>query len=1046
MIFVERPRLAAVGAIALSLAGLVALYSLPVAQYPDVAPPRIVVSCTYPGASAEEVLRTVAMPLEEGLNGVEGMLFMSGGSNDSGGYSCGITFEVGTDRDVALMKVQNRVQQQLSKLPVEVRNTGLSVRCASEDQLGFVCLRSPGGALSRFEISDYAYQAVQPALLRVSGVGDATVRGPQAAVRVWLDPQRLAACGLGTEEVVAAIRRQNVQASIGKVGASPTGNPDLLSLTLVSRGRLARPEEFGRIVVRTDAQGGQLFLSDVARTEIAQREYAYDSACDGVPAVAIDLSQLPGANAIDTVRRIRAAMADLAKRFPAGLEWSMPYDTTEYVGACLREIVETLLLTALLVALVCWLFLQDVRATLVPLVTIPVSLLATFTVLAAFGYSVNVLTLFALVLAIGLVVDDAIVVVERVQHLMASEGLSARDAANRAMRDVAGAVVSTTLVLLGIFVPVGFLGGVAGVVYRQFAVTLSAAVVFSAASALSLAPALCAVLLKGRPPAARGPFAWFNALLSRVRGTYLLVALALARRGAVLVLLLTLAALASASFARRIPKAFIPDEDLGVVKCDLNTPEGTTLPVTMRVCDEVSAEVRKIPGVRSVLSIAGDSYVGGVGENQAMMVVTLDSWSKRTDPGRSAEAIRDRIAEIAARTPLAVVRTFLPSSVPGLSSLGGVKVNVESRADIDTRRLDREVTRIARELEKSPKIREVAYGAIAQTPHLRLVVDREKCELLRVPLDTVYATLQHFLGSLYVNDVNLGVTVNRVTVQADWEGRQSAERALDLFVRSEAGAMVPLSALATFRDELGPCNAYRFNQYLFSAPNVRLAPGVSSGEGMAEVARILEAQLPRDYAYEWNGMSFHESRSRGNALFVFPLAVLFGYLFLVALYESWRTPLPVMLSAVFAVFGSLAVLLSCGFSLSIYAQLGLVLLVGLAAKNAILVVQFAKSAQERDGLSAEAAAAEGIRERFRAVLMTSSTFVLGLLPMAFASGAGAVGRREIGVTVLAGMVSATLVGLACVPGLFVLFRRGGQFRRRERLVAAGGNMASAMQI
>ena len=635
------------------------------------------------------------------------------------------------------------------------------------------------------------------------------------------------------------------------------------------------------------------------------------------------------------------------------------------------------------------------------LATVPVSLLATFAVLAVCGYSVNVLTLFALVLAIGLVVDDAIVVVERVQHLMAAEGLSARDAANRAMRDVAGAVVSTTLVLLGIFVPVGFLGGVAGVIYRQFAVTLSAAVVFSAVSALSLAPALCAVLLKGRPPTTRGPFAWFNALLARVRGTCLFVALALARRGIVLVLLLALAALASASFARRIPKAFIPDEDLGVVKCDVNTPEGTTLPVTMRVCDAVASEVRKLPGVRSVLSIAGDSYVGGVGENQAMMVVTLDNWSARTDPARSADAIRDRIAEIAAQVPLAVIRTFLPSSVPGLSSLGGVKVNIESRADIDTRRLDREVTRLARELEKSSKIREVAYGAIARTPHLRLVVDREKCELLRVPLATVYATLQHCLGSLYVNDVNLGVTVNRVTVQADWEGRQSVERALDLFVRSETGAMVPLSALATFQEELGP-------------------------------------------AYGWNGMSFHESRSQGNARLVFPLAVLFGYLFLVALYESWRTPLPVMLSAVFAAFGSLAVLFACGFSLSIYAQLGLVLLVGLAAKNAILVVQFAKAAQEREGLSAEAAAAEGLRERFRAVLMTSATFVLGLLPMVFASGAGAVGRREIGVTVLAGMAAATLLGLVCVPGLFVLFRRGRRFSRCERLETTDGNGSSQL--
>ena len=1020
--FVERPRFAAVLAVTLALAGAISLLTLPVAQYPEITPPRIVVSCSYPGANAREVMATVAGPMEEELNGVEGMLFMSSGCDNSGSYSVGVTFEVGTDRDAAQMKVQNRVQQALSRLPVEVKNTGLRVRCASEDQLGFICIRSPGGRMSRMEISDYIHQTVQPALLRVPGVGDVTVRGPVAAIRVWLDVKRLAACGLSPGDVAAAIRSQNMQASIGHVGASPSQNAQTRSFTLVSRGRLRTPEEFGDIVVRTGEQGGLVRLRDVARTEVSQRQFMYDGSFDGMPAVSIDVNQLPGANAVRTVEGVRRTLDELARRFPADLEWSMPYDVTQYVRSCIREIAATLLVTFCLVGFVCWAFLRDWRSTLVPLATIPVSVMATFAVMAALGYSLNMLTLFGLVLAIGTVVDDSIVVVERVRHLMSTEGLNPKEATIRAMHDVTGAVVATTLVLLGIFVPVGFIGGIAGQIYRQFSVTLATAVVFSTFNALTLSPALCAVLM--RPPAkgGRGAPALFDAALDRVRCGYLRAAVSLARRPLVVALLLLASVCCTASMLKSMPKSFIPDEDQGVVKCDCNLPEGTTLPATMAACNAAAADIKAIPGVKSVLTVAGNSFVGGTGENQSMMVVSLDDWERRRAPGLDHLSLRDKIASVVAERPDAVMRAFVPAAVPGISTVGGITVGVQSRGDLDAVRLDRELREIVRKLRESPLIADAVCGYNAGTPHVRLTVDRVKCELLKVPLSEVYATLQSDLGSLYVNDVNLGTQVNRVTIQADWSGRASPADVLDLRVRSSSGAMVPIGSLATVEAEPGPRTIYRYNQYVFAGINVMLAPGVATGAGMDEVERILDAELPPDYGYDWTNMSFHEKRNKGMIVPILALAVLFGYLFLVAQYESWIVPVPVMASVFAATCGALLGLKLAGLSFSVYAQLGLVLLVGLASKSAILIVEFAKTARER-GESAVEAAATGASERFRAVIMTALTFMLGMLPMVFATGAGAVSRRAIGVAAFSGMAASTFVGIVLVPGLYVLFCR-----------------------
>jgi len=1023
--FIERPRFAAVVSIALSLSGLVALWKLPVAQYPQVTPPRVVVSCSYPGANAAEVMNTIAGPLEDEMNGVEDMLFMSSSCADDGSYSLGITFEVGTDRDVALMKVQNRVQQAMSKLPVEVKNTGLRMRCASEDQLGILTLRSRSGGLSRIEVSDYMFGVVQPALLRVPGVGEASIHGPKMAMRVWLDPKRCAALGINSEEVVAAIKAQNVQASLGSVGSSPTDDKYSRILTLMAKGRLKTPEEFGEIVVRRDGNGGIVRLKDLARAELGEQGYTHNNSFNNKTSISVELNQLPGGNAIRTMELVRKTMAELEKRFPGDLEWFIPYDTTDYVRECLREIVITLGLTVLLVALVCWLFLQDWRATLVPVVTIPVSLLSTFTVMAVLGYSVNIMTLFGLVLAIGTVVDDAIVVVERVQELM-SRGLNAKEAAIQAMHDVTSAVVATTLVLLGIFVPVGFLGGLTGKIYQQFSVTLSTAVVFSTVNALTLSPALCATLMKGSSSSAgrrkSGLFRAFDAALASSSRLYVFAAGVFARRRVLLALVLAVVVCGAISLAKSIPPAFIPHEDQGTIMVDANMPEGTARSLATEAASESVERMLGVDGVNSVLLTVGHSRIGGRGENQIQMTVNLKPWSERRSPDLEVRAVRARINETNSTLPSLVTRAFAPPPIPGFGSIGGIEPAIFSLGDADPMRLARVAKSIAADLTASPLIASAVFGYNADTPHLHLEVDRVKCEAFHVPLSTLYATLQNYLGSLYVNDVNLGTQVNRVTVQADYSGRSGAEAVRKLFVRSTTGAMVPVGSLVSFRESLGPRAIYRRNQYVYCSILCTPARNVQAGACIREVQRILDEKLPPDYGYDWTGLTFHEMRARGTAAPLLALAILFGYLFLVAQYESWTIPVPVMLSVSAAVLGALGGLKLAELDLSIYAQLGIVLLIGLASKNAILVVEFAKDRHERDGLGVVDAALAGARERFRAVLMTALTFVLGIAPLVWATGAGAGSRRAIGTATFAGMIAATFFGIALVPGLYVIFQ------------------------
>ena len=1024
--FIRRPIVAMVIAIVTVLVGAISLIGLPISQFPQIIPPQINLTTTYTGADALTIEQSVATPIEQQMNGVDEMLYIQSTNANDGSMTQQVTFDVGTNIDIDNVLVQNRFSQAQTYLPQDVKNFGVTIKKSLNFQLMVISLYSPDGRYDASFLQNYAIINVNDALLRVKGVGDIRNLGAgEYAMRIWLKPDVLARMGLTVSDLQNAIRSQNVVNPAGQVGAEPAPRGQQFSYTVRAQGRLATPEEFGNIVVRQNADGSSIRVKDVARVELGTASYGQYGSFNGKPAAIVAAFQMPGSNALDVAANVRATMEQLKQRFPPGVAYDVSLDTTAPVKAGIREIVETLLEAILLVVLVVFVFLQSWRATLIPLLTVPVSLVGAFAVFPLLGFSVNTLSLFGLVLAIGLVVDDAIVVVEAVEHHIA-EGLSPRDATRQAMSEVQGPVVAIALILAAVFVPVAFMSGITGRLYQQFALTIAISVLLSAFNALTLSPALSALLLRPKAPP-KGPLgrlgAGFDRLFDRATHGYVALNARLVRKLAIPLVLLAGVAGLSVLIGGRLPSGFLPQEDNGYAVVAVQLPDAASLQRTQAVFKQVDDLLAKEPGVRFYNSTAGYSFFT---RSSASYVgtgfINFKPWSERDKPELEASAIIRSLNAKFARIPGARVFAIAPPAIPGISAAGGFSMMLQDRSGGSVEFLAENVRRFVAEARKRPELQNVIPNFSPSVPQIFADVDKEKAMKQGVPIADVYGTLQAFLGGAYVNDFSRFGRQWKVYVQAEPEFRKEAEDLRQFYVRNASGAMVPLSSFVSVRNTTGPEYTVRFNLYRSAELIGAAAPGYSSGQALAALEDVAARTLPAEMGYAWNSLSYQEKTAQGGTARVLGLSLVFVFLILAALYESWSLPFSVLLSTPIAVLGAYVGLLSRRFDNNVYAQIGLVMLVGLTAKNAILIVEFAKERVEK-GVPLIEAALEGARLRLRPILMTSFAFIFGCIPLWVAEGAGAASRRIMGTAVVTGMLAATLLGIFVIPALFVFIER-----------------------
>jgi HAE1 family hydrophobic/amphiphilic exporter-1/multidrug efflux pump len=1031
--FIDRPLFAAVISTFIVLAGLAAMRSLPVAQYPEIAPPVVTVQAVYPGASAQTLEETVASPIENAINGVPNMIYMSSTSQSNGTVQIQVTFDIGTNVDIAAVNVNNRVKQVEPRLPEEVRRQGVSVERGSSAFLQVLAFYAPDGRFNDLFTSNYVTLNVLDQLKRLPGTTNVQIFGAKDyAMRLWLKPDRLAQLKLSVADVIGAVNEQNAQFAAGKVGQSPVDQRQDLVYTVTTRGRLADPKEFEQIIVRANPDGSIVRLADVAKVELGSKDYDFIGRINGKPATLVGIFLSPGANALDVAKSVKATVSEMSKRFPEGLTYSVPYDTTRFVEVSIREVLKTLAQAMVLVFLVVYLFLQSWRAALIPFAAVPVSLIGAFAGIYMLGYSINTLTLFAMVLAIGIVVDDAIVVLENVERIMREEGLPPRDAAIKAMREVTSPIIAIVLTLTAVFVPIAFLGGLTGELYRQFAVTIAISVIISGLVALTLSPALSALVLRPHEAPNRF-FAGFNRWFLRVTARYNDGVVWMLRRGVIGAVLFVGMVALTIGLWRVTPGSLVPDEDQGFYISAVILPDGATLERTDRVVNEVVAAIKSNPNNEDTVAFTGFDFIGGGFRNNAATIfVTQKHWDQRkvTTPQLVGELFMKT-----AGIKEALVLAFNPPPIFGLGTAGGFEFYIQNRGDGGAKKLSEVTQAFLARANRDPQLGFTQTLWRATVPQLSVDVDREKAKSLGVPISDVYNTLAATLGNYYVNDFNKYGRAWQVLMSAEPSYRNRPDDIGAVYVRSTKGEMIPLSSLVNVRYSSGPDALDRFN----NLPAVKIigqaAPGISSGQVIARIEQIAQEVLPADFSYDWGGTSYQEKRSSGASTFALGLAVVMVFLILAAQYEKLSLPLSVLLALPFGTFGALAAIWLRGLTNDVYFQIGLVTLLGLAAKNAILIVEFAVL-KTHEGLSPSAAAIEAARLRFRPILMTSLAFILGVLPLAISTGAGAGARHSTGMGVMGGMLAATFLAIFFVPLFYrvIVERRLIEHRSHDELL------------